>query len=188
MLGGRVSIGYDEKEGHYDNVANPGQALGDESNFTVNGGLDFTPNEQLTVKLNAGYYRSEDGIAAVSRVGGFAEHNFGGFPLAGGGTTETAFRGNIRTPDASEIGASTTDAQYRATIDAALNDPRGFTFLGLEFDDLPDNGGLVQEGTRLSADLTYDFSDNLTLDLLAGYNEKRISVLCRFRLNPRLWL
>ena len=183
-LGGRLSISYDDKEGHYDNVANPGQSLGDESNFTLSGGLDFRPDDKLTFKLNAGYYRTEDGVAAVSRVGGFAEHNFGGFPLAGGGTTETAFRGTIRTPDESEIGASTSDAQFQATVDAALGDPRGFTFLGFDFDDLPGNGGLVQEGTRLSADISYDFTDNLTLDLLAGLNENEYLFYADFDSTP----
>ena len=183
-LGGRLSVAYDEKEGHYDNVANPGQTLGDESNFTISGGLEFRPNDRLTFKYNAGYYRSEDGIAAVSRVGGFTEHNFGGFTLPDGSTTETAFQGTIRTPDASEIGASTSDEQYQRTLDAAFGDPRGFTFLGLDFNDLPDNGGLVQEGTRLSADLSYEFSNDITLDLLAGFNENEYLFYADFDSTP----
>ena len=181
---GRISVAYDEKEGHYKNVNNPDQTMGDESNLTINGGLFFNPNARLSVRYNVGYYRTRDGIAAVSRVAGFAEHNFGGFPLAGGGVTDTAFQGTIRTPDASEIGANTSNAEYQATLDAALNDPRGFTFLGLDFDDLPGNGGLAQEGTRLSFDLSYDVTDDITFDFLAGLNENEYFLYTDFDSTP----
>ncbi len=183
-LGARVSIGYDEKEGHYDNVGNPGQTLGDESNFTINAGLKFEPNDRFRMNYNFGYYRTEDGVAAVSRVGGFAEHNFGGFPLAGGGTTETAFQGTIRTPDESEIGASTSNAQFQRTVDAAVNDPRGFTFFDFDFGDLPGNGGLVQDGTRLSLDLGFDITEDITFDFLAGMNENEYLFYADFDSTP----
>ncbi len=201
-LGGRISFSYNDKTGHYTNVINPSQTLGDESNFTINAGLDFEPNDRFRFKYNVGYYRTEDGVAAVSRVGGFAEHNFGGFPLsngvadrtvpftmppsffAGAFFTESAFQGTIRTPDASEIGASTTDAQFQASVDAAVNDPRGFTFFDFDFNDLDDNGGLIQEGTRLSGDVSFDITDNVTFDFLAGYNTNEYFFYADFDSTP----
>lgn len=184
LLSGRLSVGYNSKEGHYTNVNDTSQTLGDESNMTISGGLLFEPTDRLSINANYGYYRTEDGVAAVSRVGGFAEHNFGGFPLTGGGTTETAFQGTIRTPITSEIGASTSYDQFRRTVDTALSDPRGFTFLGFDFDDLPGNGGLVQEGNRFSVDMTYEITDDITFDLLAGMNDNEYLFYADFDSTP----
>lgn len=171
-LTGRINGGYVRDEGHYTNTVDPSQELGTETGWNIAGTLAFNPSENFRARLRGNYYQNDDGPAAVIRVAGFAEHNFGGFPLAGGGTTETAFRGTIRTPDESEIGLTTDQATFDRTTQAALNDAFGRTpqFIDLDFDDLG-GAGLVNEGYRLSFDATYDFDGGVSLDVLAGYNE-----------------
>lgn len=80
-IGGR----FDDVEGHYDNFAQPGEKLGDESQWNLNGTLLFTPNDRTRIKLRGSYREIDDGASAITGGAfGPATHNFGGFALDAG--------------------------------------------------------------------------------------------------------
>lgn len=168
---GRLNASYDYVGGHYINATNdPEQELGKESTWSISGTLLFNPSEDWRVKIRGLYYEDDDGPAAVMRVGGFAEHNFGGFDDGNGGTTERAFQGTLRVPDDSEVGANTTAADFDAAM-AALANLGTATDVGITLDDLG-GFGLKREAYRGSFDSSYDFNENLSLDILFGYNKE----------------
>lgn len=169
-LTGRINASYDYVGGHYRNANDTSQELGRESTWSIAGTLLFRPNENFRIKARGLYYEDDDGPAAVARVGGFTEHNFGGFPLEGGGMTETAFQGTLRIPTADEVAANTTreDFDLAMTALARLGEA---TSLGLTFDDL-DGFGLKREAWRGSLDSVYDFSNDMSLAVLFGYNKE----------------
>jgi len=146
-LTGRISGAYNSKGGHYDNAAVDGQELGEETDRNVNATLAFAPTDNFKLKLRGTYYETDDGPAAVIRVAGLAEHNFGGFnftdPVTGlPGVTETAFRGTIRTPRGAEIGTNTGQADFDRFLSTALADGRagtdgeGIQTIGIRYEDL----------------------------------------------------
>jgi len=173
-VAGRLFVNYSDKEGHYDNqsaLALPeGQRLGDEESQSIGAVLSFTPSDRVQIKIRGNYYEDDDGPAAVIRTAGFSQHNFGGFPLAGGGTTETAFQGTVQTPTGAQIGLNTSQASFDRITGIALSDDRPVSFLGLDFDDLG-GFGLAREGFRLAVDTSIELNDTLQLDILAGVNE-----------------
>lgn len=169
-LTGRINASYDYVGGHYRNNNDTSQELGRESTWSVSGTLLFRPNENFRIKARGLYYEDDDGPAAVARIGGFAEHNFGGFPLEGGGTTERAFQGTLRIPGDDEVAANTTRADFDAAM-AALANLGQATSLGLTFDDL-DGFGLKREAWRGSLDSSYDFENGMSLAVLFGYNKE----------------
>jgi len=195
-LTGRISGAYNFKGGHFDNAVVDGQELGEEADWNVNATLAYVPTDNFKIKLRGTLYETDDGPAAVIRVAGLAEHNFGGFnftdPVTGlPGVTETAFRGTIRTPSGAEIGTNTGQADFDRFLSTALADGRagtngeGIQTIGISYDDLG-GFGAKSEGLRLSANLNYEFQNNLALDILAGYNENEFLLLQDFDASPDL--
>jgi len=182
-LTGRLNGRITSKDGHYDNALVDGQRLGDEEGYSVSGALMFKPNENFRVRLRANSYEDEHGPAAFIRSAGFSQHNFGGFPLPGGGTTETAFQGTVPVPSGDQIGLDTSQEVFDRITGAAVNDPRGVTFPGLTFVDLG-GPGLLREGHRIAIDAQYKFDNGLTLDFLAGENEDEFIVYTDFDASP----
>ena len=182
-LRGRVQASYSSKEGHYNNAAVPGQTLGDEESTSFGGTLVWEPSDNLRMRLRGNVYEDNDGPAAVILSAGFAQHNFGGFPLPGGGVTETAFRGDVEVPTGDDIGLTTSRSDFNTSVTAALADPRGANFIELDFDDL-DGPGLAREGGRIAFDATLDMTDDLRLDVLTGYNEDEFLVYTDFDASP----
>lgn len=170
VLGARLSVSYSDKEGHFANAAVPGQTLGDEESFSVGGALVYEPSDRVRFKLRSSFYRDEDGPAAVVLTSGFAQHNFGGFAIPGGGTTETAYRGIVQVPTGADIGLNTDQATYDNVIGAAQADSRPIMSTGLTFADLG-GPGLIREGYRVALTGNFELSDTVNLDVLAGYNE-----------------
>jgi len=173
-VSGRVYVNYSDKEGHYDNQSElgllEGQRLGDEESVAVGGVLQFEPSDRWTVKVRGNVYEDNDGPAAVIRTAGFEQHNFGGFTLPDGSTTETAFQGTVQIPTGSQIGLNTSQFTFDRLTQIAIDDDRPIQVLGLDFDDLG-GFGLVREGYRLAINSQYEISDNLRFDVLAGVNE-----------------
>jgi len=195
-LTGRISGAYNSKGGHYDNAAVDGQELGEETDWNVNATLAYVPTDNFKIKLRGTLYETDDGPAAVIRVAGLAEHNFGGFsftdPVTGlPGTSETAFRGTIRTPSGTDIGTNTGQTDFDRFLSTALADGRagpngeGIQTIGISFEDLG-GFGAKSEGIRLSANLNYEFQENLAIDILAGYNENEFLLLQDFDASPDL--
>ena len=166
----RLNGSYDFVGGHYRNNNDRSQELGEESTWSIAGTLLFEPNDDFRVKVRGLYYEDDDGPAAVGRVGGFTEHNFGGFALPDGGTTERAFQGVIRIPGDDEVAANTTAADFDNAL-AALAPLGTATSLGITFDDLG-GYGLKREAYRASFDSTYSFDNGMALDVLFGYNNE----------------
>ncbi len=166
----RLNASYDFVGGHYDNANDLDQELGEESTWSISGTLLFKPNENWRVKVRGLYYEDDDGPGAVARVGGFAEHNFGGFPDGNGGTTERAFQGTLRIPDDSEVGANTTAADFDAAL-AALANLGTATDVGITLEELG-GYGLKREAYRGSFDSSYDFDNGMSFDVLFGYNKE----------------
>ncbi len=78
----RIGVRADDIEGHHDNFAVPGETLGDESQWNINGTLYFEPSEDLTIKTRLSYRELDDGASAITGGAfGPATHNFGGFIL-----------------------------------------------------------------------------------------------------------
>lgn len=169
-LTGRINASYDYVGGHYRNSNDTSQELGRESTWSIAGTLLFKPNDNFRIKARGLYYEDDDGPAAVARIGGLAEHNFGGFPLEGGGTTETAFQGTLRIPSEDELAANTTREDFNLAL-AALANLGEATSLGLTLNDL-DGFGLKREAFRGSLDSSYDFDNGMSLDVLFGYNKE----------------
>lgn len=169
-LTGRLNASYDFVGGHYKNNNDRSQELGKESTFSVSGTLLFKPNENFRIKARGLYYEDDDGPAAVARVGGFAEHNFGGFPDGNGGTTERAFQGTLRIPGDDEVAANTTAADFDDAL-AALARLGEATSVGITLEELG-GFGLKREAWRGSLDSTYDFDNGMSLDVLFGYNKE----------------
>jgi len=195
-LTGRISGAYNSKGGHYDNAVVDGQELGEETDWNVNATLAYAPTDNFKIKLRGTLYETDDGPGAVIRVAGLAEHNFGGFsftdPVTGlPGTSETAFRGTIRTPSGAEIGTNTGQADFDRFLTTALADGRagqngeGIQTIGISYEDLG-GFGAKSEGIRLSANLNYQFQNNISLDILAGYNENEFLLLQDFDASPDL--
>jgi len=191
-ISARVSGGYNFNGGHYENAIDTSQELGEETDWNINGTLLFKPTDNFRLKLKGGYYGSKDGPAVVQRVAGFTEHNFCGSTNANASNgfpndciDESAFRGAVRTPNNDEIGLNTTEADYLNFVNLLFADPRagangeGVQRLGFDLRDL-DGFGTRTEGFRLSADASFDLNENITLDILAGYNEDEFLTLQDF--------
>jgi len=179
-LTGRLTGSYDFDGGHYSNIAEPSQDMGEETTWAVSAVTEFKPNDNFRMRLRGSYARDRDGPAAIALTAGFAQHNFGGFPLPGGGTTETAFRGTIVTPGPDDIGTSATPAEYDRAVAATGGNA---TFLGFTFDDL-DQGGLIRDTFRVSLDTTYDFGNDLQFNLLGSYSDDEFFVFTDFDATP----
>ena len=190
-ISARVSGGYNFNGGHYRNAIDTSQELGEETDWNINGTLLFKPTDNFRLKLKGGLYGSDDGPAAVQRVAGFTSHNFCGSTTGSGNgfpnncIDESAFRGTVRRPSDAQLALNTTDADYQNFVNLLFADARagangeGVQRLGFDLRDLGGFGAKT-EGLRLSADASFDFNDNISLDLLAGYNENEFIVLQDF--------
>jgi len=190
-IAARISGGYNFDGGHYRNAIDTSQELGEETDWNINGTVLFEPTDNFRLKLKGGLYGSDDGPAAVQRVAGFTSHNFcgstgsssNGFP--NNCIDETVFRGTIERPSDDQLGLNTTNADYQNFINLLYADPRagangeGVQTLGIDLRDLG-GFGAETEGFRLSADASFDINENISLDLLAGYNENEFLVIQDF--------
>lgn len=201
-LSGRINGSYNFNGGHFDNAAVEGQELGEEETWTVSGALLFEPNDRFRSTLRGTYFQDRDGPVAAQAVGGVATHNFGGFPFidaASGvvdlnapfdgippsgelGTlqTETAFQGTISSPELDEIGLNTGDADFETLVNVfnGLNADSN-VFPGLNpFE--RDGFGLSRNAFRVGSNSAFNITENISVSLLAGYNEDDIAVVSDF--------
>ncbi len=197
----RLSGNYDTKDGHFDNVAVPGQRLGDESQWSVSGTLLFEPSDGIRLKLRGSYQEIDDGPAASVLYFGTSQHNFGGFqivngladqtdsvvPSPGGGRGESVFRGRITQPPADRIGLNTASANiqgYLGFLNDARSDPSDAIF-GFKYNPTTVNDfGLNLDSLRLSALGSADLTDNIEFSFLAGYNKERFGFYSDFDSTP----
>ncbi|MEZ5457810.1 MAG: TonB-dependent receptor [Steroidobacteraceae bacterium] len=110
-LSGRIVADLSEFDGYYKNAL--GDRLGATEQRFLSGTLNFTPTEDLSIRLRYSDRHDEDGPAPTTLIARFDEHNCGPFPgftsrpLAGldpvlfpdVATTRRAYCGPLRAPD-----------------------------------------------------------------------------------------
>lgn len=77
----RFGGSWSEKQGHYDNFVVPGEMLGDESQWNINGTLLIEPSDTVRLRVRGSYREVHDGAPALINTFGPGQHNFGGFLL-----------------------------------------------------------------------------------------------------------
>ncbi len=68
LLSFRISPRYFSVHGQYENQADPGTRLGDQSTRSVNGELVLTPTSNLTLKYFGQYFENRDGLSPVAHL------------------------------------------------------------------------------------------------------------------------
>lgn len=193
----RISGSYDMKDGHFANNTVTGQRLGDESQWNVSGTLLVEPSDSFRLKLRGSYQEIDDGAPAVQQAFGIATHNFGGFLInpdgsvnlndslqpGGAGRTESVFRGRLTGVDPATAGLNSSAADIAAfrgfTMDGR-SDPSDAVF-GFKYNPFAlDEYGLKLDSLRLSGVGDFKLSDNISLQLLAGYNEENFGFFYDF--------
>ncbi len=201
-LAGRLSVNFAKDDGDFENSAVPGQSLGDEQHHSVSGTLVFTPNDKTRIKVRGSYREVDDGTAAFIATNGVTFHNFGGFALNNGvanqadslprpprdGTrTESVFNGVTAEPTAERIGINSDTASIERFRNAYLNDGRlssdtarfnSYNLLNV------DEFGLKLDSTRLDIHGDFELTDNISLSVLAGYNEEAFGYWSDFDSSP----
>jgi iron complex outermembrane receptor protein len=199
----RLGGSFDDKDGHYDNIAVPGQRLGDEQQWTISGTLLIEPSDSFRLKLRGSYQEINDGPSAAVASFGTAFHNYGGFLLNPDGTvdmndsvqpapldgtrTESVYRGQIRRPTAAEIGLNSSFADiqaFRGFLNDARSDP-GDAIFGFKYNPTTvDEFGLNLDALRLSAAGSVDLADNIEFSFLGGYNKENFGFFADFDTSP----
>ncbi|MEM9880031.1 MAG: TonB-dependent receptor [Pseudomonadota bacterium] len=192
----RVGGMYEDRAGHFANVTVPGQDLGDESQWSINGTLVFKPSDRVRIKSRVSYREVDDGAPAAQETAGVLFHNFGGFaedmngvadlndsvvpPTAGdvaaGIRTESVFRGSIQQPDESIIGMNSGFDDILLFRNAVTGDGRfspdaAVNSFKYNFQN-QDEFGLRLDSFRFSTNADIEISDTISLALLGGYNKE----------------
>ncbi len=198
---GRLSANFAKDDGDFDNVAVPGESLGDEENYAINGSLVFSPNDKTRIKVRGSYREVDDGAPAFIATNGVTFHNFGGFALNNGvadrsdslpipprdGTrTESVFNGVTVQPLDSRIGLNADSASIERFRDAYLNDPRltpeaallSYTPFNI------DEFGLKLDSFRLDIHADFELTDAVSLSILGGFNEESFGYWSDFDNSP----
>lgn len=109
-LAGRIVADFNEFDGYYENAL--GGRLGATEQRYVSGTLNFTPIDDLSIRLRYSDRHDKDGPAATTLIARYTEHNCGPFP----GFTPRPLAG---------LPAGFTLAQSRRAYCGALNAPSG---------------------------------------------------------------
>mgnify|MGYP002628500018 FL=1 len=203
----RLGGNYDDKQGHFANAAVPGQHIGDQSQWSINGTLMIEPSDGIRLKLRGSYQEIDDGVSASIAHFGTNQHNFGGFAIVNGianqadsivprlpdslassGRGESVFKGRITQPPANRIGMNTAPANIKTFMDKLRSDARlaptdavyRFKYNPFTLDDF----GLNLSSVRLSAVGSADLSDNIQFNFLAGYNREQFGFFNDYDATP----
>jgi len=170
VLSARVSGFYRDKEGHYDNVADPGSKLGSQETMSLTGTLFFTPNDRIDAKFRVNHFTNDDGAPAVIQIGQ-AFFNCGPFqdqdPNGGAVPIDRAFCGTLPIDVPELTGQNTGLAGSFPNLDG---------FFRLNDRDIGDIG-FERKSTSYSADINFDLTDNITLTSLTGYSEDEAQLI-----------
>lgn len=150
--------------GEYDNL-NANQSardVGEEQTTAVYGALNFTPPQtpRLEANVRAYYSKDEDGQFA----GQLFDSTFNNSVAAGGTACPEVIRsyfcGEASTPNAVDIATSADQGQIVSPFFGGI--PAAWDF----------RAGLDREIRRITADVTYDLSDTVTLTYLGGFTSE----------------
>lgn len=185
-LTARLTGRFSSNGGHYNNTAVPGQKLGEEETWSVGATVVYDPGTNFYLKVRGMYYEDDDGPAA-SFTFNRSFNNFGplmnvfvdenGNPVGDG---VSAFRGQLPAVDLSAIGVNSGPEDVNRFLAALAANPA--PFLGIT---VADTGfGLNREAGRLSVQSTIGLSDNVDLDILAGYAVDKVLLVSDFDNQP----
>ena len=164
-LTGRLSGTWIDKGSQHGN-GGFGADQGEEETQGINGTLVWKPIDPLRVRAKVHYTELDDGPAAVALFDATWNRDIGAGP-------ETIFVGTL--PDVSEArrGLNTTQADVDAFRQAYAPHFASGAFAGLQLD----HYGFISEATRMSLDVDYQITDNLTLTAMYGQNEEESTFL-----------
>lgn len=167
LLDFRVGGRYFSRDGTWDNAAEPGHTLGDQSTKSGTLSLKFTPSSDLTVKLFGAIAQDDDGPGATGVLEpGQANCTIGGNPY---------FCGTLPSLAAGQPSART---EITPGVAALIKD---YSPLFSSKDNI-DHFGMKRDTYQLSMGIEYNLGF-ATLNSLTGYNQDKWTVL--YQLNGR---
>ncbi len=172
-----------EYGGEYDNInANTSGArdVGEESTNAIYGAINIQPGNtpQLEVNVRAYHSKDEDGQFA----GQLFDSTFNNSVAAGGTACPEVIRsyfcGEASTPENVDIATSLNEGDATGVIGlpAFFNTAAQWDF----------RAGLDREITRLTGDLTYDFSDTVSLTYLGGFTQEETQNIVNQSYSPTI--
>ena len=174
-LTGRIAMEGRKFDGFYDNAF--GGKLGETDQRYVAGTLNFTPTEDLSIRLRWSDRHDEDGPAATTLIARFTEHNCGPFP----GFLPRSLAG---------LPAGFTLAQSRRVYCGELKAPKGPIGINttLPASTLPliplDEHKLILDHELGSISADWSFGGGYTLTAIASTQEQNIEQVRDFELAP----
>jgi iron complex outermembrane receptor protein len=175
VLSGRLVVDGSEFGGFYKNAL--GGHLGETESRYVAGTLNFTPSEDLSIRIRHSDRHDEDGIAATPLIARYTSHNCGPFP----GFTTRALAG---------LPAGFTVEQARKAYCGPLKAPSGAISIN---NTLPaasigktkfDDHHLELDHTLTSGTLEWKFLDGYTLTAIGSTQEQEVVSLFDFERAP----
>ena len=175
LLSGRLVVDGSTFDGYYRNAF--GGRLGESDQRYVAATLNFTPTENVSVRLRYGNRHDEDGPAATTLIARYTEHNCGPFPnftprptagLPAGMTladSRRAYCGELRAPGGT-VGINTTLPA------ASIGRPKF------------DEHGLELDHTLLSGTAEWTFLGGHTLTGIASTQDQEVALLADFERAP----
>lgn len=164
-ISGAIGGRYYEFGGEYDNLStntSGARDVGEEKTTAIYGGLNFQPAQApaLEANLRAYYSKDEDGQFA----GQLFDSTFNN-SVAGGGTAcpeviRSYFCGEASTPDEVNISTAVNAGDVVTPFFGGI--PAAWDF----------RAGLDREITRITGDISYDFTDTLTMTYMVGVTEE----------------
>lgn len=174
-LTGRIAVEGRKFDGFYDNAF--GGSLGETEQRYVAGTLNFTPTEDLSIRLRWSDRHDEDGPAATTLIARFTEHNCGPFP-------------GFQTRSLAGLPAGFTLAQSRRVYCGELKAPKGPIGINttLPASTLPliplDEHKLILDHELGSISADWSFGGGYTLAAIASTQEQNIEQVRDFELAP----
>lgn len=162
ILSFRLSAEHSEREGAFENAANPGQTLGDQESTLANLYVVFKPIEELTFKLFGFMSKDEDGPTAAAFISG-SDSAFSGLVV----TDQSNCTVNAGSGICGSIPDKVDPISYNIMINDTQKELLSNSAYGLGLDDF----GLVRELEHLHLVAEWDVSEVLTFSSLTGYNK-----------------
>lgn len=175
-----------DKEGHY--TATDGGRMGDEETTTYNGVLNFTPNDNLKIKLRYSYSEDDDGAPSQGFVSGIMNDTCTGTTVSsaeGPASPKNYICGTV--PYGNSV-ITDPGAKVISSNTMLPSDMSALTVPNPNIDGVPNvsNIGMKRETERLSIAASYMFDNGYSIDASYGSNEQEASWIRDFDLSDRL--
>ena len=163
-----------DKNGQYDNAADPDTKLGAENTKSIAGTFMFTPSEQLSVMARVIYFKDTDGPEQGAIIG-FNKHNCLVSP-AGPCVLQSHFKGRLPRLSAAEIGVNSilTPLQRSILID---NSRAGAGFFSIAPKGFIDGLGLEKKTLRTSLSVDWEAENGISVSSITAWNDEDANTL-----------